>query len=430
MELNNRHEKELSDQQAESGILELLEERALNAPQELAHRPNIDSNILGYLAKYGGVATRRAVAANWAAPAQANRLLGDDEDDEVRAELARKMARLMPDLSRAEMLHLRDITIELLEKLARDQAPRVRAILADEIKHLDCAPKSVIDTLARDVEEIVAAPILEYSPLLSDADLVEIIADARAEFALSAIARRQPLASEVSDAIVGSLDIPALATLLANPKASIRDETLEQLVESAEEIHALHEPLVLRGDLSVRTVRRLASFVGSALLETLSRRRGLDDDTCIFLNRRLRTRLERGEGAVPFAETPPPTSAVAASPARDIVLDEEGIMDAASAGQKEVVLNALAQAAKVPLDTVRRVVESRSAKAVVALVWRAQLSMRVAFKIQTCVMRLPAEDLIPARNGRDFPLTKDEMCWQLTYFNISEPFSVTPQLRS
>jgi uncharacterized protein (DUF2336 family) len=30
--------------------------------------------------------------------------------------------------------------------------------------------------LAQDVETVVAAPILEYSPLLSDADLIEIIA--------------------------------------------------------------------------------------------------------------------------------------------------------------------------------------------------------------------------------------------------------------
>jgi uncharacterized protein (DUF2336 family) len=417
MGLNDRQEQQ-SSRQAEGGVLDLLEERAQNAPHELAHRTDVGSDILGYLAIHGGVATRRAVAANRAAPAHANRLLGDDEDDEVRAELARKMVRLMPDLSREEMLHLRAISIELLEKLARDQAPRVRAILADEIKHLDCAPKSVIDTLARDVEEIVAAPILEYSPLLSDADLVEIVAGARAEFALSAIARRQPLTSEVSDAIVGSLDIPAMATLLANPKASIRDETLEQLVESAEEIHTLHEPLVLRGDLSVRTIRRLASFVGAALLETLSQRRGLDDDTCFFLNRRLRARLEQGEETAPAYQVKPPPAA--APPARDIVLDEEGVMEAVRAGQKEVVLNALAQSAKVPLDTVRRIVESRSAKAVIALVWKAQLSMRVAFKIQTSVMRLRAGDVIPARNGKDFPLTQEEMCWQLTYFNVPE----------
>ena len=112
-------------------------------------------------------------------------LLGDDEDDDVRAELARKIARLMPDLSREEAVHVRDIAIEMLEKLARDQAPRVRAILAEEIKRLDCVPKTVVDRLAHDVEQIVAAPILEYSPLLSDVDLIEIIAGATAECALT-----------------------------------------------------------------------------------------------------------------------------------------------------------------------------------------------------------------------------------------------------
>ena len=403
----------------EGNVLSLLEERAQTAPHELAHRTDVGSDILGYLAEHGGVATRRAVAANRAAPPSANRLLGDDEDDEVRAELARKMARLMPDLSRDEMLHLRDISIELLEKLARDQAPRVRAILAEEIKQLDCVPKTVVHTLARDVEQIVAAPILEYSPLLSDVDLIEIIAGARAEFALSAIARRRPLATEVSDAIVGSLDIPAMATLLANPKAEIREETMDKLVESAEEVHTLHEPLVLRGDLSLRTIRRLAAFVGSALLETLSQRRGLDEDTCTVLNRRLRARLEKVDELLPPSTATAPVEAAAAeAPVRDIVYSEDVVMEAAAAGQKDTVINGLAQLANAPLEIVRRMFDSRSAKAVIAVVWKAGLSMRVAFTIQTTVLRLPAEDVIPARNGKDYPLTKDEMCWQLTYFNV------------
>ena len=57
----------------------------------------------------------------------------------------------------------------------------------------------------------MAAPILEYSPMLSDADLMEVIAAARAEEVLAAIARRKPVSPAVSDAIVSSLDIPAIA---------------------------------------------------------------------------------------------------------------------------------------------------------------------------------------------------------------------------
>ena len=97
--------------------------------------------MLHYLAEHGAPATRAAVAANPAAPAATNRLLADDEDEDVRAELAVKIARLMPGLSERESSHIFALTIETLECLARDAAVRVRAILAEEIKYLDCVPQ-------------------------------------------------------------------------------------------------------------------------------------------------------------------------------------------------------------------------------------------------------------------------------------------------
>jgi hypothetical protein len=72
----------------------------------------------------------------------------------------------------------------------------------------------------------------------------------------------------------------------------------------------------------------------------------------------------------------------------------------------------------VPEDTVRRILQSGSAKPVTALVWRAKLSMRVAFKIQTFVMHLAPGELLPARDGVHFPLTEDEMRWHLNYFGV------------
>ena len=59
--------------------------------------------MLHYLAAAWRARRRaRAVAANPAAPAATNRLLADDDDEDVRAELAAKIARLMPGLSERE----------------------------------------------------------------------------------------------------------------------------------------------------------------------------------------------------------------------------------------------------------------------------------------------------------------------------------------
>jgi len=394
-----------------------LETLAAHAHHELAGRTDAGSDVLHYLAENGAAATRRAVAANPAAAPRTNRYLSDDEDDDVRSELARKIARLMPGLSRDESDHIRQITIETLERLAKDQVTRVRAILAEEIKHSADVPKFIVKTLARDVETLVAAPILEYSPLLSDTDLLEIIATARAEEVLTAIARRKPLDAKVADAIVSSLEIPAIAALLTNPDARIREKTLDELAAQAEKVQAWHEPIALRTDLSKRAIWRIASFVGSSLIEQLVARYGLDEDVGSHLNKELRTRLQ-DEGK---AEKP-----VASNAAKDVAaakaagtLNEAFVDAAAGAGLRDTVILALSTLGGVPEATVRKIFATRSAKPVTALVWHAGLSMRLAFRIQTFVMKLASGELLPARSGIHFPMTEDEMRWHLGYFDIA-----------
>ena len=181
---------------------------------ELAARTDAGADVLHYLAINGGPATRAAVAANIAAPANTNRLLADDEEEDVRAELAHKIARLMPGLTERESSHMVALTIETLECLARDATVRVRAILAEEIKYLDCIPRDIVLRLAQDLETVVSAPILEYSPLLSDADLIEIIACGQVQEVLVAIASRKPVNEPVSARLVQSLNVPAVAALL------------------------------------------------------------------------------------------------------------------------------------------------------------------------------------------------------------------------
>jgi len=384
---------------------------------ELASRTDAGADVLQYLAVHGAPATRAAVAANVNAPAATNRLLARDDSEEVRVELAMKIARLMPGLSERESSHVVALTIETLESLARDAAVRVRAILAEEIKVLDCVPRDVVMALARDLDTMVSAPILQYSPLLSDADLVEIIACGQVQEVLTAIASRKPLAEDISDLLVQSLDVPAVAALLVNRDARIRKETMERIVEQAEEINAWHVPLALRADLSARAIRRIGGFVGASILERLAARNDLSDATRIHLNRELRARL--AESAVNDQDTHlSPADAVAAA-RKDGQLDGLFVEQAAQSGERELVVAALAVLANVTDQTVRKILSAGNAKPIIALVWHAHLSMRVAFKIQTFIMKLPSRDIMPARGGIGFPISKDEMRWHLNYFNIA-----------
>jgi len=412
---------QIGNQTAKPGLdpreaLDILDNRTgqPGGTAELASRTDAGADVLHYLAVHGAPKTRQAVAANPAAPAVTNRLLADDDCEDVRAELAVKIARLMPGLSERESSHIVALTIETLETLARDATARVRAILAEEIKYLDCIPHEIVMRLAQDVETVVAAPILEYSPLLSDADLIEIIACGQVQEALTAIAKRRPVNEPVSDLVVKSLNVPAVAALLVNPDSRIRKETMDAIVDRLEQVSAWQLPLALRADLSARVIRRIGSLVGASILERLAARNDLSDTTRMHLNRELRARL--AEPAPPAGSISPAETVAAAK--KEGRLDGSFVEHAAHTGQRELVVLALAQLSNVSEQTVKKILMAGSAKPLVALVWHTHLSMRVAFKIQTFIMKLPTRSILPARGGVGFPLSKEEMRWHLNYFNI------------
>lgn len=396
-----------------------LESHALKARRFLAGRPDVEPEILYYLAADEAVDVRRLVAANPSTPQQANKALTDDCDEDVRCELARKIGRLVPGLEADETHRVRDLAIEVMERLARDSLPRVRAILAEEIKSSPHVPAHIVKQLAQDVELIVCAPVLEYSPMLSDEDLVELIAGARVEGTLSAIARRASVKEPVSDAIVASLDVSAIAGLLANPNAQIREAALDKVIEHAEAIEAWHQPIVMRADLSVRAVRRIAGFVSSSLLATLCERRELDEETAVHLNKRVRERLEE-EGVKEDTHSADTQAMTLVQEAQTQGrLDDEFVMDAAGNADRRIVACALAVLAGVPRPVVDRILISQSGKAITSLVWRAKLPMRVAVKIQSAIAHLPNVKMVMAREGVHFPLAPDEMAWHLSFFGIS-----------
>ena len=408
--------KALPEQLSYDGARAVLESNKRQLERELAERPDAEPEMLYYLAERGAPAARRKVAANPATPAAANRLLAEDVDPEVRAELAQKIGRLLPDLLAPERERVCELTLETLRRLASDQLVRVRKILAAEIKSYPCVPKDIILTLAGDIEETVSVPILEYSPLLSDADLLEVVASARAQSALAAIARRRGVSERLSEFIVASLDVTAVAALLSNPNASIRENTMGRIIDHAQAIEAWQGPLVARSDLSMRALRRIAGFVGVSLLRQLTERHGLDDETVQHFKRCLRLRLEHDDET---AETKEDKARAAVISVRDRgELDERYVEEAVEAGQRDIVIESLALLACAPRRIIEKIFSSRSAKAITALTWKAGLAMRIAFKIQTMLLKLHVDELLPARAGVAFPLTEEEMRWHLSYFEF------------
>ena len=155
--------------------------------------------------------------------------------------------------------------------LARDHATRVRAAIAHEIKAMIAAPHDLVLLLARDAAIEVSDPIVRLSPVLTDADLLALLATPPHPSAAELIASRPRVGAAVADAIAKHADAPAVRALLANPSACIKEATLDALVGRAAHHLEWHVPLVYRPYLSVKAVRALSQFVATDLLRIFSR---------------------------------------------------------------------------------------------------------------------------------------------------------------
>ena len=412
--LLSRKSKKTSGKLSYEQARHVLEENDYDKRLELAKRSDTRPEILYYLAEDDSADVRRHIAQNPATPIHADALLTIDEDGEVRSELARKIARLVPGLTVEEQATLHERAVEVLERLAQDQLPKVRAIVAEEIKQSENVPRHIVRQLDEDVADIVATPILEYSPLLGDDDLREIIAAGASEAALVAIARRPTVSEPVSEAVAGTLEIPAVAALLVNPSAQIREDTLDQIIDQAKEVQDLHEPLATRPDLSIRAMKRIAGFVASALVHTMIESSALAEDVAEDILERVRERIaaERvGEDDEKrFAEE-------ALKLHKEAQLNDDFVIEAIATNQRELLIQCLALMAELPARTVREILKSKSGRAVSALSWKARLTMRTAYAMQTKLALVPAPQLVTPKAGIDYPLDTDEMIWHLSYFS-------------
>jgi len=229
--------------------------------------------VLTELSGDPSVQVRAALALNPAAPHEANRALAQDQDERVRLLLARRLSGLAPSLSGAEQHELQRQVYETLALLVADEAARVRATIAEALKELPDVPRDLILRLAADPVHAVREPVIRFSPLLTTADLLAILARSPEVETLLAVAQRPDIDEDVSDAVTASANAMAIRALLANKSAQIREATLDLLIEQSRAHIDWHEPLVQRPRLTPAAARALSEIVATHLWTSL--RRGL-----------------------------------------------------------------------------------------------------------------------------------------------------------
>lgn len=379
---------------------------------KLAERTDLKPEILYFLAEDEEKEVRRRIAVNPTTPRQADLLLARDKEEEVRLQLTDKIANLAPDVSRDEQNKIQALTLEALRVLSRDQATKVRQILSEALKDVVDAPGEIIKHLAQDMELVVAGPVLQFSPVLTDDDLLEIITSSHCKGALNAISKRHKVSEIISDAVIATNEESAIADLLGNQSAQIREDTLDLLAERAEVITDWHAPLAQRPKLSPKAAKKMAHYLAENLLNSLQARTDLPADVLDVVKEQVKKRIEHDH---PLEEAPDPMEEVQALLDKG-ELDDMKIHDWLDNSQWIMVTSALALLAELPRVTVKKIIASQSAKGIMALSWKAGLSADLGEKLQFKLAKMPLSNLLKPTEKGGYPLTDDEMTWHLELF--------------
>jgi uncharacterized protein (DUF2336 family) len=157
----------------------------------------------------------------------------------------------------------RDLMREILRRLTRDVEMAIRVALAQRLSEDTTAPHDLILLLVDDAIE-VARPLITHSPLLTEADVLKLIAEASVGHQ-EAVAGRANISEPVTEALARSENETVLLALVRNVTARISETTYGVLVEKSRAIAGLADPLVRRPDLPPQLATNMCEWVSDAL---------------------------------------------------------------------------------------------------------------------------------------------------------------------
>jgi uncharacterized protein (DUF2336 family) len=288
---------------------------------------------------------------------------------------------------------------QVLSRLLMDAVVEARLELARRLAPLDNAPLGVVRLLARDNAINVAGLVLEYSPRLTDDDLVDIGAS-KGEAHLLAISRRASLAEPVSELLVRRGGREVLRNVAGNCRARLSHDSFFALVERAADDAVLAEKVGSRPDLP--------PYLFSDLLS-----KAVKPD--------MKFQSLQGPAPQRTSET-----------LRDYgKLEEARVLELAKNGRYQDLIAALARLCAVPIEVVERLMGSRRTDPVLILCksvgWSWETARAVLIARPLC-MRMSGSDVDSAfAEFQRLPSSAARRVRQFWQFTLSDGEAVMPE---
>ena len=182
-----------------------------------------------------------------------------------RAQAAHKICRRIDqaELSDAERSHAQVI----LEMMVADAAEMVRGAMSVTLRNSPNLPHDIALKLANDIEK-VALPVLQSSPVLTEDDLIELVA-AFPPAKQAAIAKRDTVPPRLTETIAQHGHKQAVEELAANDGAQFTGKAYAHTLRRFRDDDAVKEKLIHRERLPVIVAEKLVTMVSGQLFDYL-----------------------------------------------------------------------------------------------------------------------------------------------------------------
>jgi hypothetical protein len=136
----------------------------------------------------------------------------------------------------------------------------VRQTMSESIKNSVDIPNEIVMHLAEDIT-IVAIPILEFSKVLTDENLVYIIQRTDEVEKEESISRREAISTVVSNALIDKKHQSVIVTLLRNKGAEVSSGGFEKIINCFGDVQIVMEDIIHRPKVPIQIVQTASKKV-------------------------------------------------------------------------------------------------------------------------------------------------------------------------
>ncbi|MGV8951278.1 MAG: DUF2336 domain-containing protein [Cypionkella sp.] len=325
-------------------------------------------------------------------------LLSQSRDSEERGSAAHlaAMAYLNHDGPADEQAALYAALINFLD----DPSVKVRAALAYGLLHANTAPRPIMLALLHD-SSIIARAVVQYSPVLIDADVMGLVGNFDLAMLL-ALCQRAKVSERLATALVARGERAVTLRLLRRPEICMGAALLHQLAQSHSDDAEMRGALLGRKDLPASSRALLVQRVAVALSAARIVKGALAGDR---LERLLRNSGDTALSTIGEREAVMAKTAFAAGLIGADQLNTRLLLHAVVTGHVMFFADCLAELAQTPRDKVFSLLENGSRPALNALLARCGLGEGMRDLFAKLVMHARAADLADDAAARHYVVT-------------------------